>query len=52
MKNICLFPIPLKRRKIEMFDTNGMEAEKNLAYIAGLRDMANAVIEAIQELEG
>ena len=26
------------------------EAEKQLAYIAGLRDMANAVMEAIDEL--
>lgn len=35
---------------VEMFVPDGTEAEKNLAYIAGLRDMANAVIEAIDEL--
>lgn len=28
------------------------DAEKQLAYIAGIRDMANAVIEAIEELGG
>ena len=37
---------------VEMFVPDGAEAEKQLAYIAGLRDMANAVIEAIDELRG
>lgn len=37
---------------IDCFVVDGKEAEKNLAYIAGLRDMANAVIEAIGQLGG
>ena len=37
---------------VEMFVPDGTEAEKQLAYIAGLRDMANAVIDAIGELGG
>lgn len=37
---------------VEMFVPDGTEAEKNLAYIAGLRDMANAVMDAIQKLGG
>ena len=37
---------------VEMFVPDGTEAEKNLAYIAGLRDMANAVMDAIQQLGG
>ena len=36
---------------VEMFVPDGTEAEKSLAYIAGLRDMANAVMDAIQQLE-
>lgn len=35
---------------VEMFVPDGTEAEKQLAYIAGLRDMANAVMDAIQQL--
>ena len=37
---------------VEMFVPDSNEAEKQLTYIAGLRDMANAVMEAIDELEG
>lgn len=37
---------------LECWDFDGKEAEKQLAYIAGLRDMANAVIEAIGQLGG
>ena len=37
---------------LELWDTEGKEAEKQCAYIAGLRDMANAVIDAIGELGG
>lgn len=37
---------------VECWDAEGKEAEKQLAYIAGLRDIANAVIEAIGQLEG
>lgn len=37
---------------VECWDVEGKEAEKQLAYIAGLRDMANAVIEAIGQLGG
>lgn len=37
---------------VEMFVPDGTEAEKQLAYIAGLRDMANAVMDAIQQLGG
>lgn len=37
---------------VEMWDFTDKEAEKQLAYIAGLRDMANAVIEAIGQLGG
>ena len=33
-------------------DLSHKTKEKQLAYIAGLRDMANAVMEAINELEG
>jgi hypothetical protein len=36
----------------EMWTCDSKEAEKQLAYIAGLRDMANAVIEAIGQLGG
>lgn len=37
---------------VELFGFEGKEAEKQLAYVAGLRDMANAVIEAIGQLGG
>lgn len=37
---------------VELWDTDAVEAEKQLAYIAGLRDMANAVIDAIGALGG
>jgi hypothetical protein len=36
----------------EMWACDSKEAEKQLAYIAGLRDMANAVIEGIEGLGG
>lgn len=36
---------------VELWAAEGKEAEKQLAYISGLRDMANAVMEAIDELE-
>lgn len=37
---------------VEMFVLDSNKAEKQLAYIAGLRDMANAVMEAIGQLGG
>lgn len=37
---------------VEMFVPDNNKAEKQLAYIAGLRDMANAVMEAIGQLGG
>lgn len=37
---------------VDCWLTDGKEAEKSLAYIAGLRDMANAVTEAIGQLGG
>ena len=37
---------------VELWDFTDKEAEKQLAYIAGLRDMATAVIEAIGQLGG
>lgn len=37
---------------VELWEMEGVSAEKQLAYIAGLRDMANAVIEAIGQLGG
>lgn len=37
---------------VDCWGVEGKESEKNLAYIAGLRDMANAVIEAIGQLGG
>lgn len=37
---------------IEYWAMEGKEAEKSLAYIAGVHDMANAVIKAIRELGG
>lgn len=38
--------------EVECWEFEGKDAEKQLAYIAGIRDMANAVIEAIEELGG
>ena len=37
---------------VECWEAEGKEAEKQLAYIAGLRDMANAVIGTIDRLGG
>ena len=37
---------------VEMWDMEDRNAEKQLAYIAGLKDMADAVIEAIGQLGG
>ena len=37
---------------VKMYADSEKDAEKQLAYIAGLRDMANAVIEAIEDLGG
>lgn len=37
---------------VELWDMDAVEAEKQLAYIAGLRDMANAVMDAIVALGG
>ena len=37
---------------VELWDMDAVEAEKQLAYIAGLRDMDNAVMDAIVELGG
>lgn len=37
---------------LELWEIEGKEAEKQLAYIAGIRAMANATIEAIKELGG
>ena len=37
---------------LEMYELEGKEAEKQLAYIAGIRVMANAVIDAIKQLGG
>ncbi len=37
---------------VELWQMDSKEAEKQLAYIAGLRDMATAVIEAIGQLGG
>lgn len=37
---------------VELWDTDAVAAEKQLAYIAGLRDMEMAVIEAIGQLGG
>lgn len=36
----------------DYWGVEGKEAEKNLCYIAGMLDMANAVIQAIEELGG
>lgn len=37
---------------LELWEFEGKDAEKQLAYISGLRDMANAVIDAIGQLGG
>ena len=37
---------------VSLWDAEDKEAEKQLAYIAGLRDMANAVMDAIVGLGG
>ena len=37
---------------LELWEFEGKEAEKQLAYINGIRDMANATIDAIKELGG
>ena len=37
---------------VELWIADDNEAEKQLAYIAGLRDMANAVMDAIDGLGG
>lgn len=37
---------------LELWELEGKDAEKQLAYIAGIRLMANATIEAIKELGG
>lgn len=37
---------------MDMWTCDSKETERQLAYIAGLRDMANAVIEAIGQLGG
>lgn len=34
------------------WECEGKEAEKQLCYIAGMKDMADAVIKAIKELGG
>jgi hypothetical protein len=38
--------------EVEMWNHTDNDAEKRLCYIAGLTDMANAVIEAIGALGG
>ena len=38
--------------EIDYWGVDGKEAEKQLCYIAGMTDMANAVIRAIKELGG
>ena len=37
---------------LELWDVDEIGPEKHLAYVMGLRDMANAVIEAIGQLGG
>ncbi len=37
---------------MEYWGVEGKEAEKQLCYIAGVTDMANAVIKAIKDLGG
>ena len=36
--------------ELEYWEATGLHAEKLLVYIAGIRDMANAVRQAIKEL--
>lgn len=36
----------------DYWEVEGKEAEKQLCYIAGATDMANAIIKAIRELGG
>ena len=36
----------------DLWGIEGKEAEKQLSYIAGVQDMANAVMRAIRELGG
>ena len=38
--------------EISYWEIEGKDAEKTLAYIAGIHDMANAVRRAIKELRG
>lgn len=38
--------------ELDYWGAENTEAEKTLAYIAGVHDMANAVIKAIRELGG
>lgn len=38
--------------ELELWNLSGKEAEAMTNYIAGVNDMANAVIEAIKELGG
>lgn len=37
---------------VDLWGVEGKEAEKQLAYISGVRDMANAVMDAIVALGG
>ena len=37
---------------MELYGAEGKDAERLVQYIAGMHDMANAVIRAIQELGG
>lgn len=37
---------------LDLYAEDVKKAERQLAYIAGLRDMANAVIDAIGKLDG
>lgn len=39
-------------KNLDYWGAEGKEAEKSLAYISGMTDMANAVIKAIKELGG
>lgn len=37
---------------MEIYGAEGKDAEQQMCYIAGVKDMANAVIDAIKELGG
>lgn len=37
---------------LEYWEQDGKDAEKTLTYIAGIHDMANAVMKVIRELGG